>query len=110
MAHLLGDDLPYDVEELFQVLETAERTARDARSLEREAKKRWLMLYFKQTWGKNPLDVRVINEVKGGYKVETQWGIEAYLAASRAFDFGETVTAFFDKIRIKAGTIRLKLG
>ncbi len=110
MAHLLGEDLPYDVEELFQVLETAERTARDARSLEREAKKRWLMLYFKQTWGKNPLDVRVINEVKGGYKVETQWGIEAYLAASRAFDFGETVTAFFDKIRIKAGTIRLKLG
>ncbi len=109
MAHLVGEDLPYDVEELFKVLETAERTAREARSVEGEAKKRWLMQYLKQTWGNKPVKVLVVEEVKGGYKVEIQpWGVEAYLATTKVLDFGWTVSAFFDKIRIKAGTARLK--
>ncbi|MCK5717688.1 MAG: RNB domain-containing ribonuclease [Thiomargarita sp.] len=113
MAHLLGETLPYNIDELFKVLETAERTAREARSIEREAKKRWLMQYLKQTWGNKTLEARVINEVKGGYKVEMQpWGVEGYLGigSGKTFEFGDTITVVLDKIRVRAGTARLKLG
>jgi exoribonuclease-2 len=110
LAHLIGEALPYNQEELFKVLETAERTAREARFVEGEAKKRWFMQYLKQTWGSNPLNVLVIEEVKAGYRVEIQpWGVEAFLAASPRLEPGETVIAVVDKIRVKTGNARLKL-
>jgi exoribonuclease-2 len=110
MAHLLGEELPYDQEELFKVLETAERTARDARLVEGEAKKRWLMQYLKQNWSDQPIDVLIIDELREGYKVEMlPWGVEAYLASSKHLSIGKTVVAIADKIRVKAGTARLRL-
>jgi len=110
MAHLLGEEFPYDQEELFKVLETAERTAREARSIEGDAKRRWLMQYLKQSWGNQPIEVLVIEELKGGYKVEMQpWGVEAYLASSKHLTFGRKVVAVVDKIRVKAGSARLRL-
>jgi len=110
MAHLVGEKLPYDKEELFKVLETADRTARESRSIEGEAKKRWLMQYLKQNWSEKPLEIIVINEVKGGYKVEMQpWGVEAYLATSRSLRTGQSVETVINKIRVKAGSVRLKL-
>jgi exoribonuclease II len=110
MAHLVGEALPYDQEELLKVLETAERTARESRLIENEAKKRWLMQYLKQTWKNQPLSVLIINEVKAGYKVEIQpWGAEAFLASSNYLKTGQQVKAVIDKIRVKAGNVRLKL-
>jgi exoribonuclease-2 len=110
IAHITGEQIPYDQEELFQVLETAERTARESRHLENEAKKRLLMLYLKQNWGSKPIEALIITEVKGGYKVEMQpWGADAYLATSAHFQMGDNVTTFAERIRVKAGTIRLKL-
>jgi len=110
MAHLVGEQLPYDKEELFKVLETAERTARESRSIEGEAKKRWLMQYLKQSWVEKPLEIIVINEAKGGYKVEMRpWGVEAYLATSKMLRTGQSVETVIDKIRVKAGSARLKL-
>jgi exoribonuclease-2 len=110
MAHLVGELLPYNKDELLKVLETAERTARESRFIEGEAKKRWILQYLKQTWGNQPLEVLVISDVKGGYKVEIQpWGVEAYLATSNRLEIGQFVTAVADKIRVKAGNIRLKI-
>jgi exoribonuclease-2 len=110
MAHLVQEELPYSKDNLFKVLETAERTARESRSIENEAKKRLLMQYLKQFWGSKPLEIIAINEVKGGYKVEMQpWGIEAYLATSSYLENGQKVEAVIDKIRVKAGSVRLKL-
>ncbi|HIE00738.1 MAG TPA: RNB domain-containing ribonuclease [Thiotrichaceae bacterium] len=110
MAHLVGEELPYDQEELLKVLETAERTARESRFVENEAKKRWLMQYLKQTWKNQPLNVLIISEVKAGYKVEIQpWGAEGFLASSNYFQTGQLVRAVIDKIRVKAGNVRLKL-
>lgn len=109
IAHLLDEELPYDREELFKVLETAERTARESRSIEGEAKRRWLMQYLKHR-SEQSLEVVIINEVKGGYKVEMQpWGVEAYLASSSYLESGRTVKAIIDKIRVKASSARLKL-
>lgn len=108
--HLSGEALPYDQEELFKVLATAERTAREARMLEGESKRRWFMQYLKQSWGSQPLEVLVIESVKMGYKVEIlPWGVETFLGTSKELIPGETVKAMVDKIRVKAGTARLKL-
>jgi exoribonuclease-2 len=110
MAHLVSEELPYDQEELLKVLETAERTARESRLIENEAKKRWLMQYLKQTWKNQPLNVLIISEAKAGYKVEIQpWGADAFLASSNYFQTGQLVRAVIDKIRVKAGNVRLKL-
>jgi exoribonuclease-2 len=110
MAHLIGDELPYDQEELFKVLETAERSAKEARLIEGEAKKRWLMQYLKQSWGKQAIEVLVISAVKNGYKVEMQpWAVEAFLSTNKSLEMGQTVMAVLEKIRVKAATARLKL-
>ena len=110
MAHLMNEKLPYDREELLKVLETAERTARESRSIEGEAKRRWLMQYLKQNWSKKSLQVLIISEVRGGYKVEIQpWGIEAYLATNYSLELGQTATAAIEKIRVKVANARLKL-
>jgi exoribonuclease II len=110
MAHLVNEPLPYDEQELLKVLETAERTARESRFAESEAKRRWLMQYLKQTWKDKILEILVINEVKGGYKVEMlPWGIEAYLATSNYLENGQIANAVIDKIRVKVTNARLKL-
>jgi exoribonuclease-2 len=110
MAHLVGDELPYDQEELFKVLETAERTARESRLIEGEAKKRWLMQYLKQNWSERAIEVLVVSAVKNGYKVEMQpWAVEAFLSTGKTLEMGQTVMAVLEKIRVKAATARLKL-
>jgi exoribonuclease-2 len=110
MAHLVNEPLPYDRDELLKVLETAERTARESRSVEGEAKKRWLMQYLKQTWRDQPIEVIVINEAKVGYKVEMQpWGVEGYLVTSNLLEPGERVNTVIEKVRVKAGSVRLRM-
>lgn len=110
MAHWIGDALPYDQEELFKVLETAERTAREARMIEGDAKKRWFAQYLKQSLSEHPLETLVIETVKGGYRAEIlPWGVEAFLTSTKKLTLGETVTTLVDKIRAKATSIRLKL-
>ena len=110
MAHLMGEALPYNQDELYKVLETAERTAREARLIEGEAKKRWFAHYLKQSRLEEPLTSLVVEAVKGGYKVELlPWGVEAFLGSNQALEAGKTVTTLVDKVRIKAANIRLKL-
>lgn len=111
-AHLNGETLPYDQEELFKVLATAEQTAREAKSLEIEAKKRWFVVYLKQRQEQgqgNALTALVLDAVKGGYKVELQpWGTEAFMSGGNGLQAGDKVTAQIDKLRPKAGQIRLR--
>ncbi|MBE9561240.1 MAG: RNB domain-containing ribonuclease, partial [Proteobacteria bacterium] len=110
MAHLANEELPYDEDELLKVQETADRTARAARQIEGESKKRWFMQYLKQSHSNKPLETLIVNEVKGGYKTELQpWGVEAYLATSHSLNSGQYVTTMAEKIRVKAGNLRLKL-
>lgn len=110
VAHVVGEPLPYDQDELYKVLATAERTAREARRAENEAKKRWFMLHLKQSWADKPLEVFLIEAVKGGYKVEIlPWGVDAFLGTSKTLNIGEKIWCIIDKIRVKAANARLKL-
>jgi len=110
-AHLNDEKLPYDQEELFKVLATAEQTAREAKGLEIEAKKRWFVVYLKQQWQGKELTALVLDAVKGGYKVELQpWGAEAFMSGPGHLQAGDKVTTQIDKLRPKAGQIRLRFG
>lgn len=110
VAHVVGEELPYDQDELFKVLATAERTAKEARKLENESKKRWFAQFLKQSMQNQPIETLVLEEVKGGYKAEMHpWGVDAFLATPKKLTVGTKVTALTDKIRVKAANIRLKL-
>jgi len=110
-AHLNGDTLPYTQEELFQVLATAEHTARESRTVENEAKKRWFMFYLKQHWQDKPLPVLILDVLKIGYKVEMQpWGVDAVMNGPGHLQPGQRVMAQIERIRPKAGQARLKYG
>lgn len=109
VAHLVGEELPYNQEELFKVLATAERTAKDAHRFEGEAKKRWLLEYLRQQRDK-PVPTLIVEAVAGGYRVEMQpWGVDAFLSTPEVLEPGETVITVVDKIRVKALSTRLKL-
>jgi len=111
LAHLLGEELPYDQEELFKVLATADRTAREAKQAENEAKRRWFVEYLNRYWQNKPMEILMLDSVKGGYKVELRpWGVEAFLGVNGpAPELGSTATALLDKAKVKTGQIRLKL-
>lgn len=110
VAHLIGDPLPYNQEELFKVLATAERTARDAHRFENDAKKRWLLEYLRQQGRDKLITALVLEPTAGGYRVEMQpWGIDAFLSTTETLELGITVTTVTDKIRVKALSTRLKL-
>ncbi len=121
LAHLLGQPCPYNQEELFKVLATVERTAREARAIENESKKRWFAHHLKYQWAtaNQPLEVIPIEPVKSGYRVEIQpWCVEALLIApqsnpgaqnNQGIQVGKTTLAVIDKIRIKTSYIRLKV-
>lgn len=110
MAHLIGETPPYEPEELFQVLATAEHTAREAKMVEAEAKKRWFMQYLKQEWQDRPIPALIVEAQKAGYKVEMQpWGVEAMMSGPGGLKPGEIVDTVIEKLRVKAGQARLRV-
>ncbi|ALG67710.1 ribonuclease catalytic domain-containing protein [Beggiatoa leptomitoformis] len=110
VAHIVGEPLPYDQDELFKVLETAERTSRESRSVENDAKKRFFMQYLQESWSEQPFQAMLLDTVKGGYKVEMRpWGIDGFLGGNDRLELGQVVTVMVDKIRVRDGYARLKV-
>lgn len=109
VAHLSGEPLPYDQDELFKVLATAENTAREARGLENAAKRRWFMEYLRREWLEQPVQALLVEETKVGFKAELQpWGVDALISGPGKREVGMIVTAKIEKLRPKAGQIRLR--
>ncbi len=59
-AHLENQDVPYTQEELFAVLDNVERTAMQNRSLEREARRYWLLEYLRRECMDSTLDATIV--------------------------------------------------
>jgi exoribonuclease II len=112
LAYLLGEELPYNQDELLKVLSTAERTAREAKQAESDAKRRWFIEYLNREWQNRPLEALLISAVRGGYKVELRpWGVEAFLGSSDASalpPLGSVIPVMLDKAKVKTGQIRLR--
>ncbi|NMA20359.1 MAG: RNB domain-containing ribonuclease [Lentisphaerae bacterium] len=59
-AHLENQPPPYTQEELFAVLDNVEQTTMQNRSLEREAKRFWLLEYLRREYMDCPLDATIV--------------------------------------------------
>ncbi len=60
-AHVEGREFPYSQKELLEVLEAVERTSQQNRSLEREARRRWLLEYLAKEKAGEELDATVVS-------------------------------------------------
>lgn len=110
LAHLTGEPLPYNQDELFKVLATAERTAKEAKMAENDAKRRWFMEFLRQNYIDKVLEVQLLDNVKNGYKVDIlPWGIEGFLGSMASLELGTKVEVVIDKIKPKTGQVRFKL-
>ena len=110
VAHLSETPYPYDQQELFQVLATAEQCSRAARRIENNAKRRWFLVYLQQQPVDNVYEAMVIDKLKAGHKVELlPWGVDALLTGGDGLEKGQIVSVQCNKIRMKAQQIRLKL-
>lgn len=59
-AHLEHQTAPYSQEELFAVLDNVERTAMQNRTLEREARRYWLLEFFRRECMNCPLEATIV--------------------------------------------------
>jgi exoribonuclease-2 len=60
-AHVGGRQFPYSQTELLEVLEAVERTGQQNRTLDREARRRWLLEYVRQQKAGQELEATVVN-------------------------------------------------
>lgn len=83
IANITGKPSPYDQQELFKILATAEESSKDAAYAERRAKKRWFLVYLQQQPRNSIYKALIVDEIRGGYKIELQpWGVDAILNAN----------------------------
>lgn len=110
VAHLDSNDYPYDQQELFQVLATAEQCSRGARRAENNAKRRWFLVYLQQQPKDRVYEAMVVDSLKSGYKVELlPWGTDALLGGASGLEHGQIINVKRDKVRLKALQARVKL-
>lgn len=108
VAHLAGEALPYDQEELLTVLATAESVEQEIRRVETHAHRRWLLEYLARNLADEPLEVLVLEETHGGHRVElTEWGLSAFLSRDPCQP-GQRLRARIDQIVPRRGYLRLR--
>ncbi len=108
IAHIKGEELPYDQDELFKVLATAEQNAKQARNLENNATRRWFIRYLEQQHLGEVLEGMVMAAQKVGYKVNLMpWGVDAWLNSSEKLEPGSQIAVKIEKLRFKTGQIRI---
>jgi len=108
VAHLAGEALPYDQEELLTVLATAESVEQEVRRVESHANRHWLLEYLARNLAGEPLEVLVVEETHGGHRVElTEWGLSAFLARDPCQP-GQRLWARIDQIVPRRGYLRLR--
>lgn len=99
-ARLAGAELPYDGQELLQILANAEAAANLSRSLERQAHKRYLLTYLAAQPADTEWDGLVVNSFPGGAIVE----LRANLARGRLLGSGRWRPG--DEVRVTRKRIR----
>ncbi|MBF0187615.1 MAG: RNB domain-containing ribonuclease [Magnetococcales bacterium] len=112
-AWLDGSDWPYDHERLMKVLASSESIARDSRKAENSAKRRWFLHWLEsvaQQDVRESIDVMVVQEMRGGCRVETRpWGVDGFLATGAKITPGEVVKTRVERIQADVGNMRLTM-
>ncbi len=108
-AHLAGQPLPYEREELLNVLTTAESAEREMRAIERQATRYWVLQYLSRQKPDESLEAWVVDEIRGGYLLEiNNLFIQGFLSTSMRHEVGDYLRVSLDHIDPKRNVLRLR--
>ncbi len=109
-AHLAGESPPYEREELFDVLGSAEAVEGDNRALEGDANREFALRWVERNLGDDAREAIVITAIGGGYLVElTDPPIRGKLLAEGTLEDGERVSVEIRHVDPKQGSLLLDL-
>ncbi len=107
-AHLAGDSLPYELQELMEILATVQAADSNVRALERKARRLFLLKYLAQR-SETGFDVIVIKKLSSGHLVETlDLFVRGHLVGQTDYEPGQLVNAAVDSIEPDKGIFRLR--
>jgi exoribonuclease-2 len=108
-AHLAGQPVPYERDELLEVLTTAEAAERDMRAIERQATRFWALQYLARLGDERVFEAMVVDEARGGYVLELgELFIQGYLPTSASHELGDYLRVSVDRIDPKRNVLRLR--
>jgi exoribonuclease-2 len=109
-AFLANDSLPYELQELMQILATVQTAENNVRALERKARRLFLLKYLNQM-EKERIHVLVIKKQGSGYLIETtDLFIRGHLTSEKEIEPGQVLEAVIERIDPEKGIFRLQSG
>jgi len=109
-AQVEGRELPYSQTELLEVLEAVERTSQQNRSLEREARRRWLLEYVSRYRAGEELEGTVVTRDGRFTLVELDGILERGVLFTRGLvQLGQRVRARVRDVQPKEGKLALDM-
>jgi exoribonuclease-2 len=98
-AHVKGLKLPYDQQELLSVLTEAQEGEREARVVERQANRYYLLSYLAQSPPADGVDAIVISNFGSSCVVETtDLFLRGRLSGGKKFSYGEKIRVVVDRV------------
>lgn len=108
-AHIQGLPLPYEREELLEVIATAEAAEREIRAIEQQSDRRWVYEYIKQQLMDQVLKGTLIDEAMRGWIVELDdLFVRGLMVSGRNRTPGARVLVVIESIDPEEGRLRLR--
>jgi exoribonuclease-2 len=108
-AHLAGHAVPYEREELLEILSMAESAERDMRAIERQAMRFWALEFLARERANQPLPAIVVDKIGGGYILElTDVFIQGYLPTGLGYPLGAHLRVSIEHIDPKRNVLRFR--
>ena len=108
-AHLAGRDLPYELQELMQILASVQASEGNVRALERRARRLFVLKQI-ATSQDAPLTALVIKKLSGGHLVETtDLFTRGQLVSEESLEPGQVVDVKVRKVEPEKGVLTFSL-
>jgi exoribonuclease-2 len=109
-AHLAGESLPYQREELLAVLATVEAAERDVRSIESRANRYWLLDHLTRQPSEAAFSATVVKRTSGGFELELKdFFTRGMVWSVQSLEIGQPVQVRVDKADPKRGLLKLRV-
>ncbi|MBI3952259.1 MAG: RNB domain-containing ribonuclease [Acidobacteria bacterium] len=108
-AHLAGQPVPYEREELLEILTTAEAAERDMQAIERQATRFWALQYLTRLGTDHQFEAMIVEGLRGGYVVELSGlAIQGYLPTKNNHELGDYLRVTIEHVDPKRNVLRLR--
>jgi exoribonuclease-2 len=108
-AHLAGQPVPYEREELLEILTMAEAAERDMRAIERQATRFWVLEYLARQPDDRVFEAVVLDKIGGGYILElSEVFTPGYLPTGAGHELGARLRVRIEQVDPKRNVLRLK--